>query len=163
LIRKQNDQNQDKMNKNNYAAQNPKRPILTVGALVFNNEEIILLKSQKWGGRYIIPCGHVEFEETIEYTVQREVLEETGLKVKNLHFLRFIEFINNPQQYYKKNMHYVGMQYACQTTRRDVRLNEESSEYLWTPPQKAFDQNLEWGSAITIRHYVQRHKDNPLF
>lgn len=129
------------------------KPRLTVGALVFNNNKLILLQSPKYNGRYILPGGHVNFMELIEDAVRREVREETGLEVNNLKFVKFIEFIN-PEQYYKKRLHFVGMQYLCQTPQRNVTLNKEATDYLWTSPQKALNLDLEDGTKKTIEYYL---------
>lgn len=135
---------------------NIEKPRLCVGALVFNNHELLLLKSPKWEGRYVVPCGHVEFMESIEDAVRREVREETGLEVKDLQFIQFLEFLN-PPQYHKKNLHFVGMEYSCQSIGRDVIINEESTGYLWTPPQKALDLDLEWGSKKNLEYFLSHH------
>jgi nucleoside triphosphatase len=132
------------------------KPRLCVGALVFNNDELLLLKSPKWERRYVVPCGHVEFMEPIEDAVRREVREETGLEVDNLQFLKFLEFIN-PRRYHKKNLHFVGMQYACQSRGRNVQINKESTESLWTSPQRALDLDLEWGTKRILEHYLQNY------
>ncbi len=59
------------------------KPRVTIGALVFNEKnEILLLKSEKWHGKYTVPCGHVEFGELLEDAVRREVMEETRLEVE---------------------------------------------------------------------------------
>ncbi len=130
------------------------KPRLCIGALVFNKEDILLLESPKWEGRYIIPSGHVELMETIEDAVQREVLEETGLEVYNLQFLAFIEFIN-PQQYHKKNLHFVGMQYYCQSKKRKAKLNKEATSYKWVLPQKALSLSLEQGTRMSLELYLK--------
>ena len=54
-------------------------PEPTVGALVFNPEgKILLIKSYKWTGKYVISGGHIELGESIEQALKREVKEETG-------------------------------------------------------------------------------------
>src|SRR3989344_4497457 len=107
------------------------RPRLTVGAMVFKKEKekILLLKSQKWGGKYILPCGHVEFGETLENAVRREVREETGLEISDLRFLTIIEFINS-QEYHDKKLHFVGLQYICRESEGNLRINREAESYV---------------------------------
>ena len=38
-------------------------------------------------GTYSLPSGHLEFRETFEACAAREVVEETGIKVRNIRFL----------------------------------------------------------------------------
>lgn len=53
----------------------------TVGVAVILIEEGQLLLGKRPSGRWCIPCGHVEFDETIEAAARREMEEETGLVV----------------------------------------------------------------------------------
>ena len=130
------------------------KPRLTVGALIFNSDgKVLLLKSHKWGGRYVNPCGHVKFMERLEDAVRREIREETGLEIKNIQFLRVLEFIN-PEQYHKKNLHFVGVQYVCEAREGIVRINKEAEEYLWVYPSKAVKMDLEWGARKAIEYFL---------
>ena len=59
-----------------------------IGVFVFKNGKFLMQKrhgahgSNSWG----VPGGHLEFGESFEATARREVLEETGLKIKNVRF-----------------------------------------------------------------------------
>lgn len=54
------------------------------GCMIFNENKEILLQKRVDDGKWGIPGGNMELGETIEETVCREVLEETGLKVEEL-------------------------------------------------------------------------------
>jgi nucleoside triphosphatase len=130
------------------------RPRVTVGALVFNNRELLLLKSPKWHGKYIVPCGHIELMEKVEDAVRREILEETGLSVKDIKFLKYLEFINSPE-FHKPDMHFVALEFCCESSDRNVKLNEEATEHLWISPEKALDLNLESGTREALEFYLK--------
>ena len=53
----------------------------TVGVAVVLVEDGQVLLGKRGSGRWCIPCGHVEFDETIEEAARREMHEETGLVV----------------------------------------------------------------------------------
>ena len=56
--------------------------------LVTRGEEILLVKSKTVPNpKFSCIAGFVEHGETIEQTVEREVLEEAGIKVKNIHYV----------------------------------------------------------------------------
>ena len=61
----------------------PNRPIVGVGVVVIRNGQILLerRKNDPGRGKWSIPGGIVELGETLEQTVTRETLEETGLEV----------------------------------------------------------------------------------
>ena len=72
-------------------------PEPVVGAFVVNPQgKIFLMKSDKWLGKWVVPGGHVELDETLEQALHREVKEETGLDISTIQFLRFDEFVNEP-------------------------------------------------------------------
>ncbi len=129
-------------------------PRVTVGALVFNpDNELLLLRSHKWGNRYIVPCGHLEFMERLEDGVKREVLEETGLPVTDIRFIHYLEFLDS-KDFHKSGLHFVGLQYICRTESREVVLNDEAQEHLWRTPQGALDLDLEPSTRTSIETYL---------
>lgn len=62
-------------------------PAVIVG--IVNGDRLLLTKyADRDFKRYALVAGYAEVGETIEETVHREVMEETGLKVKNLHYYK---------------------------------------------------------------------------
>ena len=61
-----------------------RNPALTVDAVIVKNKKILLIKRKQepYRGQYALPGGFVEYGETVEAALQREVIEETGLVVK---------------------------------------------------------------------------------
>ncbi|MEC7768240.1 MAG: NUDIX domain-containing protein [Acidobacteriota bacterium] len=61
----------------------PKRPIVGVGAAVFDGASVVLIKRrfEPLQGRWSLPGGGLEVGETLEAGVAREIEEETGLTV----------------------------------------------------------------------------------
>ena len=60
-----------------------KNPALTVDAVIVKDRKIVLIKRKEepFQGQYALPGGFVEYGETVEAALRREVLEETGLVV----------------------------------------------------------------------------------
>ena len=50
-------------------------------------------------GMIITPGGGVELFENMENTVRREIMEETGLAITNIHQLKTYEIINKPDEH----------------------------------------------------------------
>ena len=67
---------------------NYKKPSITVDGLIIINNRILLVnrKNQPYKDNWALPGGFVEYNETCEDAVKREIFEETGLKttIKNL-------------------------------------------------------------------------------
>ena len=61
-----------------------RNPALTVDAVIVTNKKIVLIKRQRepYRGQYALPGGFVEYGETVEAALRREVVEETGLVVE---------------------------------------------------------------------------------
>lgn len=63
---------------------NPRNPLLAVDCLVRYQQGFVLIKRENPPHGWAIPGGFVEYGETIEQAVQREIMEEIGLKLENL-------------------------------------------------------------------------------
>jgi 8-oxo-dGTP diphosphatase len=70
---------------------NTSRPKIGVGVLVWRNKQLLLGKriSKDQHRCWQFPGGHLENNETVIDCARREVLEETGLKVRALRHLGF--------------------------------------------------------------------------
>jgi 8-oxo-dGTP diphosphatase len=62
----------------------PSRPIVGVGAVVFIEGQVLLVKRahEPLAGTWSLPGGAVELGETAQAAVAREMLEETGIVVE---------------------------------------------------------------------------------
>ncbi len=61
------------------------RPLVGVAAIVIKGNTVLLGKRKGAHGEgcWQFPGGHLEYGETIEACAEREVREETGIKIKN--------------------------------------------------------------------------------
>jgi nucleoside triphosphatase len=132
-------------------------PEPTVGVFIFNpSGELLLLRSHKWPGKYVIPGGHVELGERIEDAAIREAKEETGLDIHNLEFINFQEFIYDPS--FWKPRHFIFFDYACKTTSTDVQLNDEAEEFIWLALEDAMKLPLDVYTRTSIEIVLGRNR-----
>ena len=63
-----------------------KRPLVGIAVIVLKDNRILLgkRKNSHGNGTWALPGGHLEVNESIEGCAAREVLEETGIRIKNL-------------------------------------------------------------------------------
>ena len=89
-----------------------------VAAIIFDTEGNILLQKRRDVGLWGLPSGHVEFGETVEQAIIREVKEETGANAK---VKRLIGVYSDPKfqtyDYEDRKVHYI-------TTFMEVELQE---------------------------------------
>jgi len=62
----------------------PQIPRVAVGAVVFKNGRVLLVQRAKppAEGKWAIPGGSVEIGETLQQSAEREIYEETGIRIK---------------------------------------------------------------------------------
>ncbi len=77
-----------------------KNPIPAVAALVRRGGDLLLVKraAPPLEGSWCLPGGFVESGEEVSEALARELLEETGLRVKTSHLVDVISFVDeNPE------------------------------------------------------------------
>jgi 8-oxo-dGTP pyrophosphatase MutT (NUDIX family) len=129
-------------------------PIPTVGILIFNSGKLLLMKSHKFFGKYVVPAGKVEMGEKLIECAIREAKEETGLDVYNLRYNGFQDGIFSPA-YYKK-MHFVGHDFVADTDSTDVKLNDEGYDHVWVSPEEALEMDLEPFTRFGVLSYLDK-------
>ena len=92
----------------------PDNPVLGVGAVIFNNEKVLLVKRGKEPGygKWSIPGGAVELGETLKEGLLREVNEETGLEVEIGGMVDVLDWVSRDESD-KIKYHYVLVDYWC--------------------------------------------------
>ena len=73
-----------------------------VGVMVMKEGKVLLgkRKSSHGAGEYAWPGGHMEYMESFEICVKREVKEETGIEIKNVRFLRLLNLKDYAPKHY---------------------------------------------------------------
>ncbi|SEJ75089.1 ADP-ribose pyrophosphatase YjhB, NUDIX family [Deinococcus reticulitermitis] len=107
------------------------RPVVCVGALVWGpSGRVLLVRSTKWGGRWGVPGGKVDWGETLADAVQRELHEETGLRLRGLRQAQMQEAVLSPE--FHKPAHLLLVDFFAHTDSEAVTPNEEIAEWSWT-------------------------------
>lgn len=78
------------------------RPKVGVGVMVLKDGKVLLgkRKSSHGEGEYAWPGGHLEYMESIVGCAKREVMEETGMEIENVRFLRLLNLKDYAPKHY---------------------------------------------------------------
>ena len=110
-----------------------KYPKVIVGAFIFNDKgELFLMKGTKWHGKYIVPGGKVEMNETIEESLKREVKEETNLDITDIKLIGLTDGLGLQEAYTKEDNHFIFVDNkAFAKDIKNIKLSDEASDYKW--------------------------------
>ena len=113
------------------------------GALVLNeDDEIFLMKSPKWDGKWLVPGGKIEKGDSMKETVRKEVKEETGLEVSDIELLN-VKDGGNPEEF-NRETHFIFLNFTCRAEDQEVELDQrEAVDYKWIDPEKAVESELD--------------------
>lgn len=112
--------------------QYPPHPLLGVGALIFKDNQVLLVERGKppLQGYWSLPGGLVETGECLEDAVVREVLEETGLIVNAGRLATVFERIM-PDTAGQCEYHYVLVDFYCTVSGGILQAGDDSKSARW--------------------------------
>jgi 8-oxo-dGTP pyrophosphatase MutT (NUDIX family) len=138
--------------------------------------QVLLVKraeksTDPWSGQTAFPGGKRDPEDKdLKETVVRETLEETGINLcEGCRFLGAMEPVRSTQRPEMKILPFV----VLQEKEQDIELNEELTEYFWTPlkelvhskgsvkyrceehPAYIIGNNVVWGLTYRILHNLR--------
>lgn len=120
-------------------------PLILIGshAIILNENNEILLQLRTDFNRWGIIGGALEYNETLEDAVKREIFEETGLTVKNVELFRtysgpdFFQIYPNGDQ-----VHGVLVVYICREFQGELVCDQTESKELRFFPLDELPSNL---------------------
>ena len=134
----------------------PERPIVGVGGVVFDGDQVILVRrgSPPSYGAWSLPGGAVEVGETLEEAIVREVAEEIGLEVTAEEVVAVLERIFlDPAG--KVQYHYVLVDFLCRSTGGSLRPSSDALSCARVSLQSLADYSL----TRETREVIQRARD----
>ena len=104
--------------------------------------------------RWCLPCGYLDYNETLEEAVEREVYEETGFLMRDheKELMRNMPYFHIDSNHETSNRQNVSISFAkvyMFKTLPELVLNEEASDLAWTPINEKSLKALD----LTFCHY----------
>lgn len=129
---------------------------VVVDAIIVQNNKILLIKRAAHlinGGKYALPGGYLDRDETAEQAVVREVKEETGYDSEVLKLIKVIDRPDRPQED-RQNVAFV---YAIKPLSQTGKADSEVSGIQWFDLDK-----LPLENEFAFDHYqtIQDFKKN---
>lgn len=128
----------------------PDQPIIAVGVVVISNKKILLIKRNKppKPSEWSIPGGAQHLGETMKETAVREVLEETGIEIKNITLIDVVDFIQRDENA-KPKYHYSLIDYVAECESGTLKAGDDAGEAKWVSFDDLERYNL-WEETIAI-------------
>jgi 8-oxo-dGTP diphosphatase len=114
----------------------PERPVVGVGGVIVDQGRTLLIRrgSEPLRGEWSIPGGTLELGESLEEGVARELLEETGIKVRVIELIEVFDRIYAAEGTIsalarkKPRFHYVIVDYLCERISGDARAGSDVTD-----------------------------------
>ena len=104
-------------------------PLLAVDAVITRGDEVLLIKRGKnpGKGKWIVPGGHVKYNESPEEALLREVREETGLKVEIIGTI----LVQHDEGKIDPRSYLISTAYLAKQVGGRLRKSKEASDIRW--------------------------------
>ena len=127
----------------------PSHPQLAVSAAIFRDGKILLVRRARSPGKgfYSLPGGRVEFGESLDTALHREVDEETGLKIEIVGLAGWREVLPATSG----GGHYLIMSFASRWIANEPVLNDEHDDFKWIAPGALSDLKVTGGLEEVVQ------------
>jgi ADP-ribose pyrophosphatase YjhB (NUDIX family) len=132
---------------------------VVIDAVIINDNKILLVKrSEKLvqGGKWALIGGFVERDEILQEALNREVLEETGYKLKEINLFTIID---NPNRKGEERQN-IAFVFVCQAGEKVSKPDWESTEQKWFDINDLpKEEEIAFDHFETIQMYLKYKND----
>ncbi len=129
----------------------PDRPLVGVGAVVFFEGKVLLVRRGREPayGLWSLPGGLVKLGESLKAAVEREVLEETGLRVRALDVVACLDRVIKDTAG-RIAYHYVLVDFLCEVLGGRLQPASDVLDCAYFAIEALHNLNLTQGTAEVI-------------
>jgi 8-oxo-dGTP diphosphatase len=128
----------------------PSRPIVGIGIVVLKGDSVLLVRrgNPPNAGSWTLPGGAQELGETAAEAARRELKEETGLEVGELHLAAAVDSIRRDETG-RVQFHYTIVDFACAWQGGEPVARSDAREAIWVPLERLGEYGL-WREAHRV-------------
>lgn len=140
----------------------PSRPIIGVGAVILENDAVLLVRrgNEPLKGIWSIPGGALELGESLIDGVRREVREEAGLEVEVGEIVEVFQRITRDAgggiRY-----HYVLVDYVCRLAGGMLAAADDAAEVRWFTSSELAGVEVTEGTPAVIQKAFRMRDEAP--
>jgi 8-oxo-dGTP diphosphatase len=134
----------------------PTRPFVGIGIVVIKGDQVLLCRRGKPPnlGTWTLPGGAQDIGETTEEAARRELMEETGLTVGELHFCAHVDVVRKDDDL-RVRFHYTILDFAARWEEGEPVAGSDVSEVQWAPLDALEPYEL-WSEAHRVIGIARR-------
>ena len=116
----------------------PQKPQVAVGAVVFRKKKVLLVRRGQppAEGLWALPGGSVELGETLQQAAEREILEETGVRIKAKEPVLTFEVIER-DAHNRVRFHYVIVDFSADYISGEPHAADDAVQARWVSEMDA--------------------------
>jgi 8-oxo-dGTP diphosphatase len=140
----------------------PDRPYVGVGAVIVADSKVLIVKRKydPMAGQWSIPGGAVEVGETLEDSIAREMLEETGLDIAVGPVIEVFDRISRDEEG-KVRYHFVLVDYLCWPVGGELKAGSDVADARFVDPSELEQYQLTRKATEVINRALELDRDAP--
>jgi ADP-ribose pyrophosphatase YjhB (NUDIX family) len=142
-----------------------KTPQVAVGALVIQNERVLLVKRAKppSAGIWALPGGRVHWGESLAQAAEREVIEETGIRVKATKIIYTFDSMT-PDEAGNIEYHYVIVDFLAHPVDPDAEPTpaDDAADARWIPLNQLKTRPISKPTLALIEQFLPSASQNQI-
>ena len=140
----------------------PDRPYVGVGAVIVQDGKVLIVKRKydPLAGQWSLPGGGVELGETLEDSIVREMLEETGLEIEVGPVIEVFDRITRDSSG-QVRYHFVLVDYLCWPVGGELQASSDVEDARFVEPADLPRYNLTLKANQVIERALELDQQAP--
>lgn len=107
-----------------------RRPEVAVSGIILRDNAVLMIKRghEPAKGWWSVPGGHVEWGESVQDALIREIREECNIAIKPVRLFSIVEAID---QHNPPNYHYILLDYIAEYISGEPRIGSDADDIGW--------------------------------